>query len=65
MDQVLVPEKASKLVIRVKMDASSNPSVVQGNETEFSPVAIVILVMVILFVMAGGYYYSQNDRNIA
>lgn len=65
MDQVFVPEKANKLVIRVKMDASSNPSVVQDNEMEFNPVAIVIFVMVILLMMAGGYYYSQNNENIA
>ena len=63
MDQVFAPEKASKLVIRVKMDASSNPSVIQ-DETEFSPVAIAILFIVVLLTAGGGYYYSSLDDGL-
>ena len=63
MDQVFVPEKASKLVIRVKMDSSSNPTVIQ-DESEFSPVAIAILFIVILLTAGGGYYYSSLDDGL-
>jgi len=64
MDQAFVPEKTSKLVIRVKMDASSNPSASTVNEsdTEFNPVAVGILAIIILLLVGAGYYYFSSSN---
>lgn len=65
MDQAFVPEKTSKLVVRVKMDASSNPrdSIDQESETELNPVAVAILAVIILALLGSGYYFflSSNE----
>jgi len=68
MDQAFVPEKTSKLVIRVKMDTTSNPSVDTEHEsdTEYNPVALIILAIAILLFAGAGYYYfsSSNELDI-
>lgn len=68
MDQTFVPEKASKLVIRVKLDADSTPSIsnIQESDAEYNPVAITILATVILILAGAGYYFfsASNETDI-
>jgi len=66
MDQAFVPEKTSKLVIRVKMDTSSNPSVSTEHEsdTEFNPVALAILAIALLLITGAGYYYFSSSNEV-
>lgn len=62
MDQAFVPEKASKLVVRVKIDSSipdDDPIAVEV--TEFNPVAIAILIAVLIIVAGGGYYFFSSS----
>lgn len=58
MDQAFVPEKASKLVVRVKIDSSTGVEAeTEEAETEFNPMAIGLLSAFLLLVVVGGGYY--------
>jgi len=66
MDQAFVPEKTSKLVIRVKMDTASNPSASTDieSDSEFNPVALAILAIALLLIAGAGYFYFSGSNEI-
>lgn len=67
MDQAFVPDKASKLVVRVKIDSSSEAEIGACEpETEFNPVAVGLFAVVLLIIAGASYYFytSYSDSII-